>query len=181
MKFSEIHTTDKNTAHAYGPFYDEILQPFLDKKIKLLELGVLNGGSMLAWSSVLKQAEIYGIDSDLSQTIHRPDRVKLFQMNLYADPVPEELKLKFDIIIDDADHDSTNQIKAFQKFYPYLKFKGTYIIEDVRSINFAKTVVESIKCEVKQGTIEIVDLREFKNKLQDDIIIKVTKELRNLL
>lgn len=181
MKFSEIHTTDKNTAHAYGPFYDELLQPFLEKEINFLELGILNGGSMLAWTTILKKAKIYGIDINLARLIHKPERANLFQMNLYVDPLPEELKIKFDIIIDDADHDPVNQITAFKKFYSQLNLKGIYVIEDLRNIKFAKVVAQQIKKEVEYGTIEIIDLREFNNKLQDDILIKVIKESRRQL
>lgn len=53
MKFSESNITDKNTAHAYGPFYDGLFQPFLNSEINLLELGVQHGGSILTFANIL--------------------------------------------------------------------------------------------------------------------------------
>jgi len=180
MKFSESNITDKNTAHAYGPFYDGLFQPFLNSEINLLELGVQHGGSILTFANVLPKAKIFGVDIDLSQnrffSQHQDiKRIKLFKMNLYKDEIPSELiKINFDIIIDDADHRAENQIEAFNKFYPILKKNGIYIIEDLVGTDL---VVREIKKIAKGDKIEVFDLRAFKNKLYDDIIIKITKKI----
>jgi len=45
--------------------YDPILEPFLEKKIVLLELGVHKGGPPLLWRDYFPQATIAGIDISL--------------------------------------------------------------------------------------------------------------------
>lgn len=182
MKFSESNITDKNTAHAYGSFYDELFQPFINSEINLLELGVQHGGSILTWANILPKAKIFGIDIDLSQnrffSQHQDTkRIKLFEMNLYKDEIPSDLmKTKFDIIIDDADHRPETQIQAFGKFYPILKINGIYIIEDLVGTAGTNLVMKEIKKITKGDEIEVFDLRAFKNKLFDDIIVKITKK-----
>lgn len=187
MKFSEYHITDKNTAHGYGEhFYDKLLEPYLNEPINLLELGVKFGPSILAFAQVLKQARIYGIDIDLSQNRFKDQqdatgRVKLIQADLYKhqDAILKELGLvKFQIIIDDASHAAINQANAFRTFYPRLNTGGTYVIEDCVNPDF---VIEEIKPFVGGGTIEVIDLRKFKNKLRDDLLIVVTKYSRPIL
>jgi len=185
MKFSEYKLTDKNTAHDYGVrYYDQLFEPFLDKKIDLLELGVQHGGCILAFTNVLKQAQIFGIDKNLNQNKYKTQqeetrRVKLFEIELYTKNtkklVDEQLgDQKFDIIIDDASHIHPHQLLAFEIFYKRLKSGGTYVIEDVLN---KKALVEGIQKITKSGMIEVIDLREFKHKLTDDIIVEVKKPL----
>jgi cephalosporin hydroxylase len=191
MKFSEYTITDKNTSHDYGQrFYDKLLEPYLDKQINLLELGVQYGPSILAWAKVLKNAQIYGIDINLGLNKYKEEqdatgRVHLFEMNLYSENTAqlaeENLgKTKFDIIIDDADHGAQSQAYAFKIFYPRLKMGGTYVIEDCRDHEHMWTL-GMIEPVVGPGTIEIIDLRQFKNRLNDDILIVVKKYPRLML
>lgn len=189
MKFSEYTITDKNTAHAYGQnFYDKLLDRHSNKYINLLELGVQHGSSILAFAQVLPNAKIFGIDKNLNQNKFKEQqdatgRVILYQMDLYDDNAPKIAKeklgiTKFDIIIDDASHIGDHQVQAFKLFYPRLNIGGTYVIEDCWDF---KKVVEEIKVFVGQGTIEVIDLRESKNKLADDVLVVVHKYSRPIL
>jgi predicted O-methyltransferase YrrM len=183
MKFSEYTITDKNTAHAYGEhFYDKLLATYQGRKINFLELGVQHGPSILAFAQTLPNATIYGIDRDLSKNkfIEQQEatgRVILHEIDLYTPKTPkivqEKLGMtKFDIIVDDAAHAPHNQIDAFKVFYGRLNVGGTYVIEDCWDF---KKVVEGLKPFVGRGTIEVVDLRKFKNKLNDDVLVVVQK------
>lgn len=186
MKFSECKTTDKVSAHAYGPFYDDLLNNYIDKDINLLELGVLCGGSIVAWHKVLEKANIFGIDCNFSRLKYlnlneQYDRMKLFDIKLYMPNtqaiVDEQLgHLTFDLIIDDASHDPNHQFSAFKIFFERLKPEGIYVIEDLREMKNAVIVEQNIRNYTPTSTIELIDLREFNNKLKDDILIKITKD-----
>lgn len=103
-------------------------------------------------------------------------------MNLYEDEISSKLiETEFDIIIDDANHFAKMQIKAFNKFYPLLKNNGIYLIEDLEGMESAYFVVREIKKIAKGDNIELFDFRAFKNKLFDDIIVKITKKIITLL
>lgn len=188
MKFSEYHITDKNTAHGYGEFfYDKLLEPYLEKSINLLELGVKHGGSILAFAQILKRATIYGFDIDLSKNRYQKQqnetgRVNLIELDLYKtsdEAIEKHLGMtKFDIIVDDASHDFHRQAIAFKMFYPRLGIGGTYVIEDCLQPNSLVGLIEPF---VGQGTIEILDFRKLKNQLLDDVLVVVQKYSRPIL
>ncbi len=189
MQFSEYAITDKNTSHDYGKhFYDNLLKKYVNNKINLLEMGVQYGPSILAFAQVLPHAQIYGIDINLKKNKFKEQqdgtgRVILHEIDLYQSNVEEILKeklgmTKFDIIIDDASHVGDHQIQAFKVFYPKLNIGGTYVIEDCWDFN---KVVKEIEPFVGQATIEIIDLRNFKNKLFDDVLIVVKKYFKPIL
>lgn len=110
-------------------------------------------------------------------------RVILHEIDLYTPKtskiVQEKLGMtKFDLIIDDASHLGNRQIDAFKTFYGRLNIGGTYVIEDCWDF---KKVVEEIEPLVGRATIEVVDLRKFKNKLVDDVLVVVQKYSRPIL
>ena len=47
----------------YFDIYENLLEQFKNKKIKVLEIGIGDGGSLFMWKSILKKnSKIYGID-----------------------------------------------------------------------------------------------------------------------
>ena len=68
MKLIEIlqqkqYNTDKWTDHHYvQELYEPEFQPFQDKEINFLEIGVLMGESMKLWSKYFPNVNLYGID-----------------------------------------------------------------------------------------------------------------------
>lgn len=183
MKFSEYTITYKNTRHAYGEhFYNKLIEKWRGENFNFLELGVQYGSSILAFAQTLPNAKIYGIDINLEQNQYQKQhestgRVILHQFDLYSSNSLEIAKeklgtTKFGIIVDDASHSAHHQVRAFKNFYPRLSIGGTYIIECCNDIKF---VVNEIKPYVGGGTIEVIDLRSFKNKLADDVLVVVEK------
>ena len=57
------YNTDKGHEHIqYLRIYEEVFAPFVDKEIRLLELGVKDGGSLLLWRDYFKKGTIVGVD-----------------------------------------------------------------------------------------------------------------------
>ena len=104
----EEYDTDK-ISNQYLERYDPILEPWLDKPIVLLELGVNKGGSLLLWHDYFPSGTIVGIDIDLPKEFEPTDRMHLFEGSQadrsFLSGVANNVAPKgFDIIIDDASH-----------------------------------------------------------------------------
>ena len=131
----EQYDTDK-IANRYLEQYDPVLEPWIDKKIVLLELGVRKGGSLLLWRDYFPLGTIVGIDISLPSGFQPSDRTCLFEGS-QADPhflsrVANEVAPDgFDIIIDDASHmGELTKIAFWHLFDNHLKPGGLYVIED---------------------------------------------------
>ena len=128
--------TDKASSfHDYLRTYDEFFSPLRHEPIRLLEMGVLGGHSLVAWSKYFDHpdARIDGIDTEIRRCQPIQDtRVRVLlgdQTNVNAVwPGP------FDIIIDDAGHFASQQIAAFGIYWgKWLKPGGLYVIEDLHT------------------------------------------------
>lgn len=116
--------------------YDPILEPLIEKKIVLLELGVYKGGSLLLWRDYFPLGTIVGIDISLPKGFQPTERIQVFEGS-QADPgflshvADETAPDGFDIIIDDASHiGELTKIAFWHLFDNHLKPGGLYIIED---------------------------------------------------
>jgi hypothetical protein len=123
-------------ASGYLERYDQILQPWINKKIVLLELGIYKGGSLLLWRDYFPLGTIVGIDIKLPRDFNHGERIHVFEGS-QADPqflsrVASEIAPGgFDIIIDDASHiGELTKIAFWHLFNNHLKPKGLYVIED---------------------------------------------------
>lgn len=116
--------------HSYCEIYEDMLSPFIDKECKILELGILDGGSLRMWREYLPNSVVVGLDK------FRPSGVFDSNTHIYIGDVTDEefinnvIKMygTFDIIIDDASHITLEQCSS----YSLLKdsFKYYYVIED---------------------------------------------------
>lgn len=131
--------------HGYDKIYNVILTPYRDKKIKLCEIGVLQGHALFIYSKYFKNIELYGYDINIDfvkqfQTDEDFFK-KLVELKLINSTITEEtdtIKHKFDIIIDDGDHKVASMIKTLKNFYPKMNENGMYIIEDVKLYRYNK-------------------------------------------
>jgi hypothetical protein len=129
------YNTDKLISK-YLEKYDPVFEPFVDKKISLLEIGILGGASLLLWRDYFPQATIAGVDIYLPEDWQAADRIHLFKgsqgdtqflSNVANEIAPEG----FDIIIDDASHFGSLTKTAFwHLFENHVKPGGLYVIED---------------------------------------------------
>lgn len=141
--------TCPSRGHAYGDFYEDVLSRFVDKPIRLLEIGVCNTDvcdvcnarhhgyprqphSLLAWRDYFPKGTIVGLDNK-DFTDFEYDRIKIYHGNQGN---PEDLYETmrdgtFDIIIDDGSHFYIHQIYTLAIMLPLLKPNGVYIIEDI--------------------------------------------------
>jgi hypothetical protein len=131
----EQYDTDKIT-HRYLDRYDPVLQHMVEEEVKLLELGIHKGGSLLLWRDYFPKGRIVGIDLQVPDQLTVPDRVQVFQGSQSDTRFLSEVAGKtapdgFDIIIDDASHvGDLTRISFWHLFDNHLKPGGLYVIED---------------------------------------------------
>lgn len=129
------YNTDKVT-HRYLDVYDPILQPWVDKEIKLLEIGVHKGGSLQLWRDYFPLGTIVGIDLKLPERFEPGERIQVFEGSQSDERFLSEVANKtapegFDIIIDDASHiGELTRTTFWHLFDHHLKTGGLYAIED---------------------------------------------------
>ena len=144
--------TDKYWVHGYTYIYDQLLQLVRNDKLKILELGVHRGASLLLWREAFRRATIYGVDKDDSKWRALAGDLHRVNVMIGNQRDPEFLKQvaehgPFDVIIDDCSHDPKVQEATFKSLWPHVSEHGKYIIEDChysyqkRRHNFLHTLI----------------------------------------
>lgn len=143
----------------YLDVYERYLGPWRGRQVRLLEIGVWNGGSLELWRDYLgPQAIIFGLDIDPA-CAGRADPPNQVRIGSQADKgfvraVVAEMG-GLDIVIDDGSHIAHHQRASFQALWPLLSDGGLYLIEDLHTAYWpghykggfrrAGTAVEMIK------------------------------------
>lgn len=131
------HGTDKSSAkHNYFEVYERALAHLREEPIRLLEIGVFNGGSLRTWRDYFANGHIVGVDNQAHTLKHAGDRIDVI---LGDQDDPAGLKAiarahgPFDVIIDDGSHIWRHQISTLQALLPLVKPGGVYILEDLHT------------------------------------------------
>lgn len=129
--------------HHYFDIYERHLSRFRGTACKMMEFGVMDGGSLLMWSEYLgPDAQIFGVDinpATLAFDRIRPNIriIKADQSNWAA---IETLSRQFgplDFVIDDGGHTARQQIHTFNGMYPAIQENGVYLCEDTHTSYWA--------------------------------------------
>ena len=130
------YDTDK-AAHAhYLRNYEEYFRPLAGRDIRLLELGVLNGGSLLLWRDYFERGLIVGLDLNPLRVDDPTGRIRFYQGGQQDTELLDRLAREcapegFDVIIDDCSHvGELARVSFWHLFEHHLKPGGLYVIED---------------------------------------------------
>jgi cephalosporin hydroxylase len=158
----------------YFPVYEKHFKPLTDKPIKVLEIGILNGGSLQMWRKYFHpDSVIVGIDINPDCKVHEEDDVHV-RIGDQSDPEFLQSLIdefgKFDLVIDDGSHHVSHVNKTFQFLYPKIQNTGIYLIEDTHAAywsshggsmdnpetinNVSKLMVDKINAEHTHGQIK---------------------------
>ena len=158
----------------YFPVYEKHFKPLTDKPIKILEIGILNGGSLQMWRKYFHpDSVIVGIDINPDCKVHEEDGVHV-RIGDQSDPEFLQSLIdefgKFDLVIDDGSHHVSHVNKTFQFLYPKIQNTGIYLIEDTHAAywsshggsmdnpetinNVSKSMVDKINAEHTHGQIK---------------------------
>lgn len=126
--------TDKSSKyHDYLKKYEKYLTFNRDKKIKILEIGVLEGESLCMWKNYFNNSEIVGIDINPYCKKFEGEHVKVEIGSQFDGDFLKTIGEKygpFDMILDDGSHMNEHVIYSFKNLFKYVKSNGVYIVED---------------------------------------------------
>jgi hypothetical protein len=124
-------------ANVYCTEYESLFGSMRQAPIRLLELGVRFGASMLLWSDYFPNATIVGLDIEERPRNFPADGRVHFVRGSQDDPAALDRCVtvaggQFDIIVDDASHVGRLSASSFSYLFPRaLKPGGFYAIEDI--------------------------------------------------
>ena len=118
----------------YINIYNQYFNAIKDKNLNIFEIGVETGESLRMFSDYFNKSNIIGLDIENKE--YNIDRVEIFcgdqsDKNI-LNKIVEKYKT-FDVIIDDGSHKNEDVKNSFNYLFPYLKYGGLYIIEDLQT------------------------------------------------
>lgn len=126
--------------HPYTIFYNSLFQNKKNENLKIAEIGILEGSSLLMWQEYFKHSDIDGFEYDNSliekfRNNFNNERITLSEINVQckdniSNAFANSNKL-YDIIIEDSTHQFEDQIRVIENIYQYIKPGGILIIEDI--------------------------------------------------
>lgn len=155
--------------------YEKHFAPLRDKPIKILEIGVLNGGSLEMWREYFhKDTLIVGIDINPNCKEHEQADQNIFVRigdqsdEKFLQSLIDEFG-EFDLVIDDGSHHVDHVKKTFEYLYPRIAADGVFFIEDTHAAywpshggsighpdsinNVSKVMVDKINADHGRGQI----------------------------
>jgi predicted O-methyltransferase YrrM len=141
-RLAERHDTDKGTT--YTQAYHRWLAHVREQRLRMLEIGLYNGGSLRMWRDYLPNAVLHGIDID-ARTLAYQDEIPNSQVRLVDQGSAEALEAfvaelggNYDFILDDGGHTMVQQIVTFEVLWPQIMPGGIYVIEDLGTSYFVE-------------------------------------------
>lgn len=183
MNLHDMCLTGKyNTDKYYGKYkfhsyveniYKKLFEPVRDSVKNVLEIGILNGGSLELWRDYFYNATIFGVDIDDPWKELGTERLVQIMADAYSrnfvDFLPDEY---FDIIIDDGPHTPESQIFFVKNYAAKVKKGGLMICEDISSEEVFKKLQLNIPIICKEYCL--FDLRSRDNR-SDSIVLAIRK------
>jgi len=176
--------TDKSrNAHKGITFlekYEKYFSGRIGEKLNILEMGVLNGGSVKTWKDYFLFSNIIGIDIDPRCKQFESDRLEIFIGSQDSIEIRDKIKNKYnslDIILDDGAHINELMFNSFDLYWPLLNNNGIYIIEDY-SLGWGDMTEHAKNWPGMSYNDPKVELNNTKISL-DEFILRNIKELYN--
>lgn len=148
------YKTDKSplteNSHIYTPVYDFLLSPVRYKNITFGEIGIYENASMKMWREYFPNAQLYGWDCKQEENTDERYKINDFVQSAKNDCLEntiydymnvtdqssitkalEKTQKKFDVLIDDSDHNFWSQLRIIRSAVSFLKTGGMLILEDI--------------------------------------------------
>lgn len=121
----------------YVPVYERCFSAYRDKPVRLLEIGIQNGGSLEIWGKYFVRAKKL-VGCDIDQKCRSLDfenkKISVIVGDANSDQVEKLICAKskdFDLVIDDGSHRSSDIVRSFTRYFKYVNDGGLYVAEDL--------------------------------------------------
>ena len=117
--------------------YDRLFSSYRDRPVRMLEIGIQNGGSLEIWSKYFPGAEALvgcDINPDCAKLTFEDPRINVVVGDANTDATETEILTRspnFDLIIDDGSHTSGDIVKSFARYFRHLSQGGIFVAEDL--------------------------------------------------
>jgi hypothetical protein len=130
------NVTNTRHCHPYTLFYNGLFKEYRNDPLKIAELGILDGASLLMWKEYFPHASIEGYEYDHSfiDSFNRKESgIPVHFLNVQsAESIVSAFQHKmYDLIIEDTTHQFEDQIRVIENILPSLHPGGMLIIEDI--------------------------------------------------
>jgi len=173
---TDKHSLTAELGHDYvRGFYNEEFKRYVDKEIRLLEIGAYTGASLALWQKYFLKGEIVGLerhDNLVQEKYLNLDRVTVGICNAYDFKVAEQLGT-FDIIIDDGSHDLPDLKICIELYLRLVREGGVLVLEDFPTPDYFDELTAVVPEEYKNN-IECFDLRKNIGRV-DDLLMVIRK------
>lgn len=123
----------------YFPIYENHLNRFINRSVKILEIGVLDGGSLAMWRNFFgPHAEVIGIDLNPDCKKHESFQIRVEIGSQSDTDFLAEVFQKygpFDVVIDDGSHKQADVLATLNFLIDKMPRNSVYIIEDSHTAN----------------------------------------------
>lgn len=145
-------------SHHYTDIYELLFRGWRKIPVSVLEIGVLDGGSIRMWRRYFSNPTVVAIDSNDRVTFDNDYGVEFIHGDAYSDEMISKLQNdRFNIMIDDADHRVENQTIFLKRYSPMLRPNGIMIIEDVITRDGAKILKSELPTGFACATVEMAE------------------------
>lgn len=117
--------------------YDRLFSSYRERPVRMLEIGIQNGGSLEIWSKYFPNAQsIVGCDinPDCANLTYGDERIKVVVGDANTNATESVIlghSANFDLIIDDGSHTSSDIVKSFACYFRHLNEGGIFVAEDL--------------------------------------------------
>jgi hypothetical protein len=177
---------------SYFQVYDQIFKKFKNKKIKFVEVGVANGGSLFIWKKYFaKNARIIGVDFNPKAKALEKYGFEIFIGNQSDKNFWKSFYRKvgkIDILLDDGGHKNLQQISTVHYSFQNINNNGLIVVEDTCTsymkkefnnpsrfsfINYCNLIIESIhrRCSVLNKSLNSYSKKIFSINFFESITV----------
>ena len=123
--------------------YERHFAPYRGTSVRMLEIGVSQGGSLELWRKYLgPDAVLFGVDIDprCKGRVDAPNQVRIGSQDdpAFLKSVVSEMG-GVDLVLDDGSHIGRHQLASLNTLFPLLSDRGLYVIEDLHTAYWPRT------------------------------------------